>query len=219
MRFRDEGWKIVVILLKPRPGGQADPLKGLGGQRAGLALALLGKEQRPPVRVDPSRRGRTGHRLAADLRAGDTAACSAGVLAWCTAQEAATGSLSPGHEREVPGHDLRAGQQVLSPGLAGRRPGVCGRGGLRVMAFCQRRRTWRKSENGGGDQRGVQGQFAGAKANGCVHAGVLGLWPGGRLAGRRRGGARSGDRAGGKRTAMGGQLALPIGCWPLAVFR
>jgi hypothetical protein len=31
MRFRDEGWKIVVILLKPRPGGHADPLKGMAG--------------------------------------------------------------------------------------------------------------------------------------------------------------------------------------------
>jgi hypothetical protein len=55
------------------------------------------------------------------------------------------------HGCEVPGHDLRAGQQVVSLGLAGCRPGVLRRGSLRrVIAFCPRRRIWRKSEMAAG---------------------------------------------------------------------
>jgi hypothetical protein len=92
------------------------------------------------------------------------------------------------HECEVPGHDVRAGQQVLSPGLAGRRPGVCGRGSLRRgHGLLPAAPNLEEVRNGGGDQRGVQEQFVGRKAGGRVHAGALGLWPGGRLPGPRRG--------------------------------
>jgi len=48
MRFRDEGWKVVARLLKPRPGGRADPLQRMVGQRpGGSGFAWHGAARRP----------------------------------------------------------------------------------------------------------------------------------------------------------------------------
>ena len=132
----------------------------------------------------------------------DTAACSAGVLAWCAAEEAAIGSLSPGHEREVAGDVWRAGQQVLSPGLAGRPPGLAVRavcGG--VMAFCQRRRTRRKSEMAAGINAAYRGSSLAPRLTAAC---TLAFWISGQaaacLSGRRRRGRTSGSPAADSRT-------------------
>jgi hypothetical protein len=183
-------------LVKPRPGAQADPLKGMGG---GSGPAWRGTAPAGPRGSDTPRPGGPwpgrgpaswGHRGLFHRRPGPV-----------PAQEAAIGSLSPGSRMRSPWSDLRAGQQVLSLGLAGGRSGVLRRGSLRTgHGLLPAAPNLEEVRNGGGINVAYRGNSLAARRTATC---TLALSVSGQAAacpGADAGVARSGDRAGGKRT-------------------